>query len=133
MQFLSIFWPAHLLTLAGVSLAGPALAQTTPPPVRVTQAASQSLRVRIDNPRQLRGTVQVLRLANGQPLFEESYTAAAYGHRFDFDGVPAGRYALLLKVGSDRYRYVVQVAPQAQGSTMTLRGLATKSLVSSAY
>jgi hypothetical protein len=51
----------------------------------------------------------VLRQGSGQLLFSEAYAGAAYGHRFDFRNLSTGRYLLLVTVGAQQYRYVVQL------------------------
>jgi hypothetical protein len=114
------------LALGGLSLTTPAQAQQPASPVHLTQLNQASLRLRIANPSQQPSRVEVIHLNTGQPLFTETYKAASYGHRFDFQNLPTGRYALLLKVGSDRYRYTVEVATTAAGSSLAIRELATR-------
>jgi hypothetical protein len=86
----------------------PALAQT-PRAIRLTQVAPASLRLRLDNPTVLAGRVQVVRLRNGQTLFTEPYTGPAYGHRFDFDHVPSGRYLVYIQAGDQLQHCLVRV------------------------
>ncbi|MCB2406466.1 hypothetical protein [Hymenobacter lucidus] len=109
---------AVLFGLAGTGQ--PARAQQASP-VSVTSPDAESIRVRIDNVAQLPGRVQVLNLSSGQMLFDESYTAPAYGKRFSFRNLPAGRYALLLKAAGTQYRYVMQVQAGPVGPVLTLR------------
>ena len=117
-----------LVAIAGLAAATPAQAQQAPSPVRLTQVDHENLRLRIDNPSQQASRVEVIHLNTGQPLFTESYADAAYGHRFNFHGLPTGRYAMLLKVGPDRYKYTIQVADGPEGQTVAVAELATRQL-----
>jgi len=92
-----------------------ALAQTSGA-ISLTQVAPASLRMRLDNPTALAGRVQVVRLYGGQTLFTEPYTGAAYGHRFDFDHVPSGRYLVWMQAGDQVHRCLVRVQTRKQGS-----------------
>ena len=109
---------ALLLGLA----ARPARAQQHPR-LCVTSVDAQSIRVRIDNATRLPGRVQVLSLGTGQVLFNEAYCAPAYGHRFSFRDLPAGRYVLLLRTAGTEHRYTLQVQHGAAGAAVTLRTL----------
>ncbi|MGI4762371.1 MAG: hypothetical protein ACRYF0_16800 [Janthinobacterium lividum] len=80
--------------------------------------APASLRLRFDNPTALAGRVQVVRLHGGQTLFTEPYTGPAYGHRFDFDHVPSGRYLVWLQAGDQVHRCLVRVQTRNQGSSI---------------
>ncbi|RTQ48537.1 hypothetical protein EJV47_16325 [Hymenobacter gummosus] len=104
--------PASLLA----ALAAPLTATAAPaePPASVQALDHENIRVRIDNPARLSGRVQVVRLSNGQPLFDEAFAAEAYGHRFNFRDLPAGRYALTMTVGAQTYRYTMEVAAAGQ-------------------
>ena len=86
--------------------------------ISLTQVAPASLRLRLDNPTALAGRVQVVRLRSGQTLFTEAYTGSAYGHRFDFDQVPSGRYLVWLQAGGQVHRCLVRVQTQKQESTI---------------
>jgi hypothetical protein len=92
-----------------------ALAQTSGA-ISLTQVAPASLRLRLDNPTALAGRVQVMRLHGGQTLFTEPYTGPAYGHRFDFDHVPSGRYLVWMQAGDQVHRCLVRVQTRKQGS-----------------
>ena len=100
----------------------PAVAQVAEP-VSLTQVAPASLRLRVANPDHATGHVQVVRLSTQQPLFRETYTAPAYGQRFDFDRAPSGRYQVELQVGPARYHYSVRVRTHAGRSTACVRQL----------
>jgi hypothetical protein len=111
--------PTSLLGLLSmVSLCAgtmPALAQTSEA-ISLTQVAPASLRLRLDNPTALAGRVQGVRLHGGQTLFTEPYTGSAYGHRFDFDHVPSGRYLVYIQAGDQVQRCLVRVQTRNQGS-----------------
>ena len=96
----------------------PALAQT-PGATSLTQVSPASLRLRLDNPTALAGHVQVVRLRTRQTLFTETYPGRAYGHRFDFDHVPSGRYLVWIQAGDQLQRCLVRVQTRGdQGSVI---------------
>jgi|GEM_PF-2278934 hypothetical protein len=123
-----------LLLVTG--FAGTAAAQAAP--VQVTQPDDASLRVRINNPAGARAQIQVVHLDNGNWILNETHRAPAYGTLLKFNNLPTGRYAVVLRVGPNRYRYNVHVEGKAPGAatiavreTTTTRvesGLATASL-----
>jgi hypothetical protein len=82
--------------------------------ISLTQVAPASLRLRVDNPTGLAGRVQVVRLRSGQTLFIETYPGPAYGHRFDFDHVPSGRYLVYMQAGDQVHRCLVRVQTRNQ-------------------
>jgi hypothetical protein len=103
----------------------PALAQTS---ISLTQVAPASLRLRFEHPTTLAGRVQVVRLHGGQTLFTEPYTGPAYGHRFDFDHVPSGRYLVWIQAGDQVQRCLVWVQTQEQGSVIRRIKLASDTM-----
>ncbi|SHI39112.1 hypothetical protein SAMN02745146_0739 [Hymenobacter daecheongensis DSM 21074] len=116
------------LALAGLLLglaARPAQAQQTTP-VTVTSADATSIRLRIDNAAHRPGRVQVLSRRSGQVLFDETFAAPAYGHRFNFRDLAAGRYVLLVQTGGRHYRYTFQTEQNPAGAGITLRMLRTQ-------
>jgi hypothetical protein len=86
-------------------------------PVQVTQADAASLRIRINNPGQKAASLRVLHLENGEVLLDQLHRTPAYGTLLKFGGLPTGHYAVSMRVGPNRYRYVVQVSSKAPGST----------------
>jgi hypothetical protein len=116
---------AGMLAVGTLGSASPAQAQQ-PQPIQLIQANPASLRVRIDNPAQLPGRVRVVQLSDGLPIYDQTYHSAAYGHRFDFDHLPDGRYALQLSVGADHYNYTVQVQTEHNHSTVNVCELTTR-------
>lgn len=116
----------YLSALLGLGLAGAAFARTpegfpSAAPVQVQTADQHSIRVRISNPAHQGGQVQVMCQGSGQLLFKEAYSDTAYGHRFDFRNVSVGRYVLLITVGPQQYRYVVQVRAGHDQPTVAIR------------
>ncbi|TGD77816.1 hypothetical protein [Hymenobacter wooponensis] len=116
-----------LSAVLGLGLSGAAWASgpggTPSAPVHVQAADEHSIRVRINNPTQQPGKVQVTRQGSGHVLFSEAYAAAAYGHRFDFRNLSAGRYVLLITVGPQQYRYIMQVQTSTQQPTVAIRAI----------
>lgn len=113
----------------GSALLGTAVAQAQQlQPVQVTQPDANSLRLRFDNPTQQPARLQVIRLATNEMLLNETHREPAYGTRLKFDTLPAGRYAVLLRLGRDRYRYTVQVQAQPRTTSITVLNLTTRRL-----
>ena len=104
------------LGLLGAALGLPAQAAPTEP-VQVTQPDAANLRVRISNTSHKAIYMQVVRLENGQWLLNETHRVPAYGTLLKFGGLPTGNYAVLVRVGANRYRYTVQVATPKTGAT----------------
>jgi hypothetical protein len=75
--------------------------------------------------------VQVVRLSSGQILFAEAYPGPAYGHRFDFNQVPSGRYLVRLQVGGQVHRCLVRVQTRDQGSFIRLNKLTSRTMPAS--
>lgn len=104
-----------LVAAFGLRAAAPARAQA-PTGVQMTQPDASSLRLRFDNPTRRPAYLTVVHLNNGEAILNETHREAAYATRLKFDRLPAGTYAVLLRVGRDRYRYAVQVAADAAGN-----------------
>lgn len=125
----------HLLTMLLRALpvaalcagATSALAQTSGA-ISLTQVAPTALRLRIDNPTALAGSVQVVRLCSGQILFADTYSVPAYGHRFDFNQVPSGRYLVRSQTGSQVHRCLVRVQTRDQGSSIRVNKLTSRTM-----
>ncbi|UOQ99157.1 hypothetical protein MUN81_06595 [Hymenobacter sp. 5317J-9] len=119
---------AGAMVLLGMGVAQPAAAQTlAQEPVQVSQPDSESLRVRISNPAQKSIVLRVVHLDNGRWVLNETHKVPAYGTRLRFNDLPTGRYAVMLQVGPERYRYTVDVDGQKPGaSTIAVRELTTR-------
>jgi len=117
-----------LALLAAAGSAGAAQAQPTQPTgsvssVKVLQPDAQTLAFTVENPARQRLQWQVLCLDNDLRLVDEGNRLLSYGCQLCFRGRPAGRYAVLLRVGRERYRYDVQVQATTQ-TAITVPGLA---------
>ena len=108
--------------ILGMAVFGVARVQAQQPqlPVQLTQPDASSLRLRFENPAQLPARLQVVHLDNDNVGLNQIHREPAYGTRLKFDTLPAGRYAVLLRLGRDRYRYTVQVQARPQGPTLTI-------------
>uniref|UniRef100_UPI00286A5A3E hypothetical protein n=1 Tax=Hymenobacter sp. TaxID=1898978 RepID=UPI00286A5A3E len=114
----------HLRTLllgglAVVASGGTALAQDAPS-VKAKQADAQSLWLTVENPTHQLMQLKVVSLASHTCLVNEANRQPSYGSQLNFRGMPAGKYAVLLRVGRERYRYNVEVQPQPQPQTTIL-------------
>ena len=107
--------------LAIVGSAGAALAQSAPS-VTARQADAQGLWLTVENPAQQRLQMQVVSQAQHVCLVNEVNHLTSYGSKLNFKGMPAGQYAVLLRVGRERYRYSVDVQGKDQ-TTISVREL----------
>ncbi|MBF9222769.1 hypothetical protein [Hymenobacter ruricola] len=107
--------------LAVLGTAATALAQDAPS-VKAKQADAQGLFLTVENPTRKLMQVKVVSLAKYACLTNEVNHKASYGSQLNFKGVPAGQYAVLVRVGRERYRYNVQVQNDQQ-TTISVREL----------
>ena len=116
------------LGMLTLGLAQPAHAQTlADEPVRVSQPDNESLRVRIFNPAKKAVVLRVVHLENGRWVLNETHREPAYGTRLRFNTLPTGHYAVVLRVGDERYRYTVDVDSKTPGAgTIAVRELTTR-------
>ena len=103
------------LLASAVAVLSAGAAQAQQPAVRMSQPDATSLRLRFDNPTQRPACLTVVNLSSGESILTENHREMAYGTRLKFDKLPAGAYAVLLRMGRNRYRYTVQVAADAAG------------------
>ena len=123
--------PTFLLALSSATLwAASAAAQATDA-VSFTQPSPTAIRLRIDHAVPRAGRVQVVRLSTGQTLFTDTYMAPAYGHRFDFDQAPNGRYLVRLQSGTNQHRCIVQVRTRAFTSTARVASVRSRAMAKS--
>ncbi len=118
MNFFTILRSSFATAAAAVALFlgnAPAVQAQEAAPVQLVRADASSFQVRIANPAQEPGRVQVVQLSTDQVLFSEATKAPAYGHRFGFSTLPTGNYAVLVSLGAARYRYAVQVRYEGTG------------------
>ncbi|TYZ08931.1 hypothetical protein FY528_12005 [Hymenobacter lutimineralis] len=109
-----------LFTLVTLGLTQPAQAQQAAP-VTLETPTPETLRVRVQNPAQQAGSVQIVSLRTGQSLFRETYTAPVYANRFDFRNLAGGHYSVVLRLGRDQYRYTVHMQPASATSGVVVR------------
>lgn len=103
--------------------AGVATAQDLPS-VLVKQVAPQAFAFIIENPAKEVVRMQVLSLNNNACLVSDATRQLSYGRKLIFQELPAGKYAVVLSVGRERYRYNVQVQVQNQTqTTISIDGL----------
>lgn len=112
---------ALLGSLALIGSVGTALAQDTPT-VKAKQGDAQSLWLTVENPAQARMQLRVVSKVQHICLVNEVNHKFSYGSKLNFNGLPAGKYAVLLRVGNERYTYNVQVQSLPQ-TTISVPGL----------
>ena len=95
---------------------GAAMAQGTPS-IKAKQSDAQSLSFTLENPAQQRIEMQVVSLGTKRCVLREVNHNLSYGCKLNFRDLAAGEYAVLLRVGQERYRYTVQVQAPTQPQT----------------
>jgi hypothetical protein len=108
------------VVLFGMGIAGSVQAQAVAQqelPVQVTQPEAAALRVRVSSPDKKPIHLEVVHLDNGNWMLNETHRTAVYSTLLKFDGVPSGSYAVVLRVGPNRYRYTVRVDTKAASAT----------------
>lgn len=86
-----------------------------------TKSEAETLLMTVNNPTQERVQVKVVQLSSSTCLSNVINHESSYGTKLCFAKLPAGEYAVLLRVGRERYHYAVQV--KAQNSTISVREL----------
>ena len=121
------FRAALLGMVAVLGSAGAALAQKPaaqqPQWVQTKQVDAQSLWLTIDNPELKAMQMQVVNLGTNDCLANELSHKPSYGCKLNFSTLPAGQYAVMLRVGREHYRYNVLVQKQPATSTIVVQGL----------
>jgi hypothetical protein len=110
--------------VAGLGLAASSSAQAQQLQPVQTKINAESLMMTVENPTQQRVQVKVMQLSSSTCLSNVVNHDASYGTKLCFAKLPAGEYAVMLRVGREQYRYSVQV--QAQNSTISVRELSNQ-------
>ena len=75
----------------------------------VQKVSEFSYRVWVSNPAAQAGRLQLVSLRTGEVLYRESSSRVSFGQRFDVHGLPDGQYAFEVKLGPEKYRYVLNL------------------------
>jgi hypothetical protein len=118
------------LVLAGLGMLGSmgAASAQNISSVETKQGDAQALYLTVNNPALQRMQIQVVSLDNHTRIINQVNHEASYGMQLHFKGMPAGPYAVLLRVGRERYRYNVQVADQTQTTISVSEAVPAKPL-----
>jgi hypothetical protein len=84
------------------------------PSVKAKQADGKSLAFTVENPDQQKVQVRVMSLNTKRDIMNEVNRQSSYGCKLNFEGMPTGTYAVMLRVGDQSYRYTVQVQAASQ-------------------
>lgn len=115
---------AVLGMVAGLGLAATSPAYAQQGQKVQTKSEAENLLMTVSNPAQERVQVKVMQLSSQTCLSNVINHDASYGTKLCFAKLPAGEYAVMLRVGRERYQYAVQV--KAQNSTISVRELNTE-------
>ena len=102
--------------LLGVSRPPAAHAQQAGAPAGVQRLSDFSYRVWASNPASQRGLLQVVDADGQRVLFEERSAAVSFGRLFDMSQLPDGHYAFVVQVGSQQFRYSLNLNTTARRS-----------------
>ncbi|ALW83818.1 hypothetical protein AUC43_01080 [Hymenobacter sedentarius] len=85
------------------------------PSVKAQQTDAHTLALTVENPTQQRVQLEVVSSqGHYSRLLNEVHHRPSYGTKLSFNKVPAGDYAVRLRVGRESYRYHVQVPATPQ-------------------
>ena len=115
---------AVLGMVAGLGLAASSSAQAQQLQPVQTKTNAESLLMTVENPTQQRVQVKVMQLSSNTCLSNAISRQTSYGTKLSFAKLPAGEYAVMLRVGREKFRYAVQV--QGQNSTISVRELSNQ-------
>jgi hypothetical protein len=112
------FLARPLLLGAGLGLSGLAAAQSPrSQPVAIDQVADFVYLVRVSNPAQLPGQLQVIRSSDGEILYYGPVSRrAVFGGKLNIRGLSDGQYTFLIKVGKETHRYSLDLNTVVQRS-----------------
>ncbi|TLM87883.1 hypothetical protein [Hymenobacter jeollabukensis] len=101
---------AALMTLLLIGTGRAATAQEpTAQPVCLDQVAECVYLVRVSNPAQLPGRLQLVRATDGAVLYEQASTAPAFGQKLNVGQLTDGRYAVVVQLGSATHRFALDL------------------------
>ncbi|AYA36797.1 hypothetical protein D3Y59_06835 [Hymenobacter oligotrophus] len=83
-------------------------------PVHVEQVSAGVYVVRVSNPAQQTGRLQLVRLPDGVVLYESSSRKPAFGSKLNLQELPNGNYALVVQLGKEQRRYPMQISSTEQ-------------------
>ena len=76
-------------------------------PVYVEQTADCVYLVRVSNPAQLPGRLQLVRTTDGAVLYEKASAAPAFGEKLNVGSLADGQYAVVVKLGHATHRFAL--------------------------
>ncbi|GAA4390791.1 hypothetical protein GCM10023186_39380 [Hymenobacter koreensis] len=102
-----------------------ATAQQAPAqPVTVAQTADFVYTVRVSNPARQLGRLQLVRTTDGAVLYQKSSSDGSFGEKLNVRNLADGRYALVVKLGTDTHRFGLDLQT-TQTRSASLLSLAT--------
>lgn len=99
---------ALLMSLLLTGMARPSTAQQPAgQPVCVEQTAECVYLVRVSNPAQLPGHLQLVRATDGVVLYDKASVAPSFGEKLNVSGLADGQYAVVVKLGRATHRFAL--------------------------
>jgi hypothetical protein len=83
--------------------------QASGEPVCVEQVGDFVYVVRVSNPAQVPGRLQLVRAADGTVLYQKTSTAASFGDKLNVRNLADGRYAVVVKLGAATRRFALDL------------------------
>ncbi|AYA37855.1 hypothetical protein D3Y59_12865 [Hymenobacter oligotrophus] len=95
-----------MAAFAGLGFAQPTLAQSpNGQPVHVDKVADFTYLVRVSNPTQQAAKVQLVRLRDGNVLYQGNSSRPTFGEKINVGSLPDGQYAFVVRIGNQTHRY----------------------------
>lgn len=120
---------AALMSLLVLGAGRPSTAQQPAgQPVCVDQLAECVYLVRVSNPAQLAGHLQLVRTTDGAVLYDKSSAAASFGERLNVSHLADGQYAVVVKLGRATHRFALalRTTHTRQAQLLSLAASATR-------
>ncbi|MCR5888184.1 hypothetical protein LRS06_10490 [Hymenobacter sp. J193] len=106
---------ALLAALIGLGFSHAAQAQVVAAsaPAYVSKVSDNVYVLRISNPAQQKGQVQIVRLRDGAKLYQRFSAAPSFGMKLNVRDLVGDRYEFVVTLGQKTYRYPLNLAPEA--------------------
>ncbi|UYZ58243.1 hypothetical protein [Hymenobacter latericus] len=99
-----------MAAFAGLGFVQPSMAQSpSGQPVYVDKVADFTYLVRVSNPAQRAAKVQLVRLRDGNVLYQGSSSRPSFGEKINVGSLPDGHYAFVVRIGNETHRYALDL------------------------
>lgn len=112
------------LAALGFSSAAQAQVVAASAPTYVTKLDENVYLLRISNPAQQKGRVQIVRMRDGARLSLGRSSAASFGYKLNVQNLVGEQYEVLVSLGASTYRYPLNLSPSAYQAVVPANSVA---------